>query len=92
MDGIYGPKTAETLNKAIKEAKASKFDVTVDEFLNNAKIIAKENKEKGFKYGNACCLPSVYPFEKITSCDRFVDQVLYKSGLKTVGNRGFTDL
>lgn len=92
VDGIYGPKTAETLDKAVKEAKASKFNVTVDEFLNNAKTIAKENKENDFKYGNACCLPSVYPFEKITSCDRFVDQVLYKSGLKTVGNRGFTDL
>lgn len=92
VDGVYGPKTYEALEKYVKEAKESKFNVTVKQFLNNAKQIAKENKENGYKYGNASFLPAIYPFEKITSCDRYVAQVLYKSGMKDIGNRGYNAL
>lgn len=91
-DGIYRPETALALSKDYLLALNSDFNVTVDEFLENAKIIAKENKENNFSYGDASCFPGAYPFEKLTSCDRYVTQVLYRSGFKNCGNRGFNTL
>lgn len=87
VDGVYGPQSAEVLDKYVKAAKDSKINVTAKQFLNNAKKIAQQNKNNNFSYGNAKCLPSVYSKDKITSCDRYVDQVLFASGLKDVGNR-----
>ena len=87
VDGIFGPKSNNVLNKHLKLIKDSEVNFTAKEFLANAKIVAQENKDNNYSYGNAPCLPSIYPKAKLTSCDRFVDQVLYKSGLKNIGNR-----
>ncbi len=87
VDGIYGPKSEKALNEFYNKAKKSNLNFTVKTFLNNAKTIAKQNKTNNFIYGNAPCLPSVYPKAKMTSCDRYVDQVLYLSGMTDIGNR-----
>ena len=92
IDGIFGSKSSAALDKYVKEAKKSQINFTVKDFLINAKIVAQQNKQNGFKYGNAPCLPAIYPNCKLTSCDRFVDQVLYKSGLKDIGNRNLDAL
>lgn len=92
VDGEYGAKSQAALAKYVKEATNTKVDFTVSEFLTNAKKIAKENKNNGYSYGNATCLPSVYPKGKYTSCDRYVDQVLFSSGLKDCGNRNVGDV
>lgn len=87
VDGEYGEQSRKALNEYVKAATNSKINVTANEFLANAKRIADDNKKNGFTYGNAACLPSVYPKEKLTSCDRYVEQVLFYSGLKDCGNR-----
>lgn len=92
VDGIYGPNTAAALDKEVTEVKKSKLNVTQKQFLENAKLIAQENKKNDFSYGSSACLPSVYSKDKVTSCDRYVNQVLYKSGLKNVGNRAVESL
>lgn len=92
VDGVYGPNTAAALDKEVAEVKKSKLNVTQKQFLENAKLIAQENKKNGFSYGSSACLPSVYSKDKVTSCDRYVNQVLYKSGLKNVGNRAVESL
>lgn len=89
VDGIYGPKTQKVL-KAL--TKGSKAVVTAVEFLTLCKETAAENKTLGFKYGDAPCMPAVYPECKLTSCDRFVDQCLYAAGYHDVGNRSVHDL
>ena len=93
QDGIYGEKSAKALDKLVKVAKESSVNFTSAEFLANAKKIADFVRKNGFKYGNAAFLPSLYyPNEKYVSCDRFVDMVLWKSGLKNVGNRNVGNL
>ena len=92
-DGIYGEQSEKALTALVKSANESKFNLTVGEFLKNAKKVADFVREKNFKYGNAAFLPSVYyPHEKYVSCDRFVDMVLFESGLKNVGNRNVGSL
>jgi hypothetical protein len=89
VDGIYGPKTQKALKTLTKGSKAV---VTVAEFLTICKETAAENKALGFRYGDAPCMPAVYPECKLTSCDRFVDQCLYAAGYHDVGNRSVHDL
>lgn len=84
QDGIYAEKTDAALQKLVKEAKASKFDMTVAEFLKVMKSTVDSVRE--WTYGNAAFLP-VYKLEKYTSCDRYVDSVLWNAGLKDIGNR-----
>lgn len=87
VDGEYGSESQAALAKYVKAATNTKINFTVEEFLAMAKKIANENKNNGFAYGNAACLPSVNSDDKVTSCDRFVDQVLWACGLKDCGNR-----
>jgi len=89
MDGIYGPKSREALDKLIS---GDKLTVTVDGLLAAAKAVAEENLQKNFIYGDAPAAPAVYPKCKLTSCDRYVGQVLYRCGLHDVGNRSVHDL
>ena len=84
QDGVFGNDTSAVLEMLYKEAKESKFNITVSQFLSNAKTVT--DSVRSWTYGNAAFLP-VYGIEKYVSCDRFVDYVLYKSGLKNVGNR-----
>lgn len=83
-DGIYGAKSDAALQNLVKEAKESKFEMTVKEFLNVMKQAADSVRK--WSYGNAAFLP-VYGLEKYTSCDRYVDSVLWYAGLEDVGNR-----
>ena len=92
VDGIAGPITQAALAKYVKLAKKSAVNFTVKKFLQTAKKVAAANKKKGYIYGDARCLPSVSDEDKRTSCDRFVDQVLWNCGLKDVGNRSVTKL
>ena len=87
VDGIYGEQSDKALTDLVKKAKASSFKKTVAEFLGEASKVAKLVRDNGWKYGNAPALPSVYPACKMTSCDRFIDQVLFACGLTDVGNR-----
>ena len=89
VDGIYGPASKKALTAL---TKGSKLIVTVTEFLVLCRETAAENKALGFRYGDAPCMPSIYPQCKLTSCDRFVDQCLYAAGLHDVGNRSVSDL
>jgi peptidoglycan hydrolase-like protein with peptidoglycan-binding domain len=92
IDGEYGKDSQNALEKYVKAATDSKLVCTVDTFLSTAKVIAQQNKENNFDYGNAACLPAVNSDDKLVSCDRFVDQVLWTCGLKDVGNRGVNQL
>lgn len=92
VDGEYGEESQAALAKYVKEATNNKVDFTVNTMLFHAQNVSKENKDNGFGYGNAACLPSVNSDDKITSCDRFVDQVLWTCGLKDVGNRNVDQL
>lgn len=92
VDGIYGPDTQVALASYVKKATNAKLTATVEDFLAMAKKVAANNKKRGFIYGDAACLPSVSHEDKRTSCDRFVDQVLWNCGLKDVGNRSVTDV
>ena len=89
-DGIYGNESNNALNKLLKDAKNSKIYLNAKELLK----IAKEttNYVKGWDYGNAPFLPSVYEFEHLTSCDRLVDMILWNAGLKDIGNRNVGSL
>ncbi|MBR4589596.1 MAG: peptidoglycan-binding protein, partial [Bacteroidaceae bacterium] len=84
-DGIYGNESNKALNELLKNAKNSKLSLNVANFLK----IAKETTDyvKGWNYGNAAFLPSVYKYEHLASCDRLVDMILWNAGLKDVGNR-----
>jgi len=84
-DGIYGNESDKALNELLKDAKNSKLSLNVSGFLK----IAKETTDyvKGWNYGNAAFLPSVYKYEHLASCDRLVDMILWNAGLKDVGNR-----
>lgn len=92
VDGIYGPKSQAALAEYVKDASNVSVDFTVEEMLAKAKTVAANNKKNGFTYGDALCLPSVSATDKVTSCDRFVDQVLYACGMKDIGNRSVTDV
>lgn len=90
VDGLYGPISQAALARYVTAAKASSIDFTVETFLKTAKEVAAQNKKNGFSYGNASCLPAVSSEDKLTSCDRFVDQVLWACGVKDIGNRSVT--
>lgn len=92
VDGIYGINSKDALSKYVDAAKSSSINFTANIFLANALKVAKANKIAKFSYGNATCLPSVNADDKLTSCDRFVGQVLWTSGLKDVGNRAVNQL
>lgn len=92
VDGIYGPKSREALAKYVKKASNVSVSFTVSDMLAKAKTIAAQNKKNGFTYGDALCLPSVWSGDKVTSCDRYVDQVLYACGMRDIGNRSVTDV
>jgi len=89
VDGIYGPKSKRALANLIA---GRELKTTAAEFLAMAKEIAGENRAAGFSYGDAPAAPAVYPAAKLTSCDRYVGQVLYAAGLHDVGNRSVHDL
>lgn len=92
-DGIYGEQSEKALKTMVDAANKSKFDLTVSEFLKKAKYVADFVRKEEYQYGNAAFLPSVYyPLEKYTSCDRFIDMVLFESGLKNIGNRNVGSL
>lgn len=92
IDGAYGPISQAALAKYVKKASKPKLNKTVEQFLAMAKRVATNNKKRGFTYGDAACLPSISHEDKCTSCDRFVDQVLWNSGFRDVGNRSVTDV
>lgn len=91
-DGAYGPISQAALTKYVKKASKPKLNKTVEQFLAMAKRVAANNKKRGFTYGDAACLPSISHEDKCTSCDRFVDQVLWNSGFRDVGNRSVSDV
>ena len=90
VDGLYGPISRTALGRYVADAKTSSIDFTVETFLKTAKEVAAQNRKNGFSYGNASCLPAVSSEDKLTSCDRFVDQVLWTCGVKDIGNRSVT--
>ena len=92
VDGIYGEKSDKVLTELAKKAKDSSFNKTVKEFLAASKKVADAVRIDGWKYGNAPALPSVYPKCKMTSCDRFIDQILFSCGLRDIGNRNIAAL
>ena len=92
VDGVYGQKSNAVLTALVKVVKESSFEMTAADFLKVAKNVADFVRAKGFEYGNAPALPVLCPSRKLTSCDRFVDQVLYEAGLKDVGNRNVMGL
>ena len=87
VDGIYGTNSHALLSELVSAAKASSFSKSETEFLQAAKKVADAVRVDGWKYGNAPALPFVYPICKMTSCDRYIDQVLCYCGLRDVGNR-----
>lgn len=87
VDGEYGADSQNALAKYVKAATNTKVNFTVNTFLTKAKEIAQYNKSNGFDYGSSACLPSVNHDDRLTSCDRYVDQVLWACGLKDIGNR-----
>lgn len=92
VDGIYGPQSQAALAKYVTDASKVTINFTAEEMLSKAKTVAANNKKNGFTYGNAFCLPAVSAEDKCTSCDRFVDQVLFACGMKDIGNRSVTDV
>jgi len=92
VDGIYGPTTHDAFDKYVKNANKAKFKATLAQFLAMAKKVAANDKKRGFEHSDAACLPSVSHEDKRTSCDRFVDQVLWNCGLRDVGNRSVTEV
>lgn len=50
------------------------------EICYQAKIVCDYIRDKGFTYGNASINPAFDCWEKIVSCDRLVDWVLYRVG------------
>lgn len=87
VDGVYGTDSQNALAKYVNAAKNTTVNFSAETFLDIAKKIAQENKANGFDYGSSACLPSVNHDDKVTSCDRYVAQVLWACGLKDVGNR-----
>lgn len=72
-------------------AFACKEQSLAEKIIEEAQVVADFARDEGFTYGHAAINPginwekldpdeAINPSEKITSCDRFVDWVLYRAG------------
>ena len=91
-DGVVGTLTWAAIAEWEKKIKAAAITVTLEEALGIAAGVAKEYRQTGYKYGNAPYAPQVDPDNRIVSCDRGIDSILFRCGLVDVGNRGVNDL
>lgn len=86
-DGEAGTNSWPAMEKAVKEAKNSKATVTAEQFLAICKERTSYYRTHAYTYGSPAVAPHHLPGNRETACDRFVDEALFRAGLKDIGNR-----